>query len=269
MNEYTAANRDAWDAIADLRQEIWPSADFFARGGSLLPEHELTAAGDVRGLRLCHLQCGSGEETLSWANAGAEVTGVDISPRQIDMANRKAEAAGIAAEFLAADVSSRPEALDPESFDIVYTGGGALVWIPDLDNWAESVCQLLRPSGRLILNEEHPQLANLEVNDGSIEVSATTSTVSRNAQLAGAISPAPRTPPIPNGSSPGRSATSSPAWPAPASASRASRNSQARQSGDSATTSPPSAASSAHSSSSPASPAPNATTDAYGRPNSA
>ena len=170
MNEYTAANRDAWDAIADLRQEIWPSADFFARGGSLLPEHELTAAGDVRGLRLCHLQCGSGEETLSWANAGAEVTGVDISPRQIDMANRKAEAAGIAAEFLAADVSSRPEALDPESFDIVYTGGGALVWIPDLDNWAESVCQLLRPSGRLILNEEHPQLANLEVNDGSIEV---------------------------------------------------------------------------------------------------
>ena len=113
MNEYTAANRDAWDAIADLRQEIWPSADFFARGGSLLPEHELTAAGDVRGLRLCHLQCGSGEETLSWANAGAEVTGVDISPRQIDMANRKAEAAGIAAEFLAADVSSRPRRLTP------------------------------------------------------------------------------------------------------------------------------------------------------------
>ena len=170
MNEYTAANRDAWDAIADIRHDIWPDADFFANGGSLLRDHELTATGDVRGLRLCHLQCGSGEETLSWANAGAEVTGVDISPKQIELANRKAEAAGISAEFLAADASRRPEALDPESFDIVYTGGGALVWIPDLDIWAASVRQLLKPSGRLILNEEHPQMSNIEVRDGSIKI---------------------------------------------------------------------------------------------------
>ena len=170
MNEYTAANRDAWDAIADIRHDIWPDADFFANGGSLLRDHELTATGDVRGLRLCHLQCGSGEETLSWANAGAEVTGVDISPKQIELANRKAEAAGISAEFLAADASRRPEALTPEYFDIVYTGGGALVWIPDLDSWAASVRQLLKPSGRLILNEEHPQMSNIEVRDGSIKI---------------------------------------------------------------------------------------------------
>ena len=170
MNDYTAANRDAWDAIADLRQDIWPSAEFFAKGGSLLREHELEAAGDVRGLRLCHLQCGSGEETLSWANVGAHVTGVDISPKQIDLATRKAEAAGISAEFLAADVSSRPEQLDPESFDIVYTGGGALGWLPDLDSWAAVIHQLLKPAGRLILNEEHPQLGNLEVRDGSIAI---------------------------------------------------------------------------------------------------
>lgn len=170
MNDYTAANRDAWDAIAEKRHGIWPSADFFARGGSLLRDHELEAAGDVRGLRLCHLQCGSGEETLSWANAGAHVTGIDISPKQIDLATRKAETAGIRAEFLAADVSSRPEALGSESFDIVYTGGGALVWLPDLDSWAGSVVQLLKPAGRLILNEEHPQFGNLEVRDGSIAI---------------------------------------------------------------------------------------------------
>lgn len=170
MNDYTAANRDAWDAIAETRHDIWPSADFFAGGGSLLREHELEAAGEVRGLRLCHLQCGSGEETLSWANAGAQVTGVDISSKQIDLAIRKAEAAGIPADFLAADVSSRPETLAPQSFDIVYTGGGALVWLPDLDNWAALIHDLLKPSGRLILNEEHPQLGNLEVRDGSIAI---------------------------------------------------------------------------------------------------
>ena len=187
MNDYTAANRDAWDAIAERRHDIWPAADFFARGGSLLREHELEAAGDVRGLRLCHLQCGSGEETISWANAGATVTGVDISPKQIDLARRKAQAAGITAGFLAADVSSqepgrdsggflaadvssRPAELSPGSFDIVYTGGGALVWLPDLDTWAASIHELLKPSGRLILNEEHPQLGNLEVRDGSIAI---------------------------------------------------------------------------------------------------
>ena len=170
MNDYTAANRAAWDAIAEKRHGIWPSADFFARGGSLLREHELEAAGDVRGLHLCHLQCGSGEETLSWANAGAHVTGVDISPRQIDLATRKARDAGIPAEFLTADVSSRPDELSPGSFDIVYTGGGALGWLPDLDSWAASIHELLRPSGRLILNEEHPQLGNLEVRDGAVAI---------------------------------------------------------------------------------------------------
>ncbi len=170
MNDYTSANRDAWDAIADIRHDIWPTAGFFAGGGSLLRDHELEAAGDVRGLRLCHLQCGSGEETLSWANAGALVTGVDISPRQIELAKCKAESAGIAADFLAADVSSRPAALDPESFDIVYTGGGALGWLPDLDSWAASVHELLRPSGRLILNEEHPQMGCIQVEEGSIKI---------------------------------------------------------------------------------------------------
>ena len=70
MSDYTAANRAAWDAVADIRQKIWPPADFFAKGGSVLDERDQSAAGDVRGLRLCHLQCGSGEEALSWANAG-------------------------------------------------------------------------------------------------------------------------------------------------------------------------------------------------------
>ena len=74
------------------------------------------------------------------------------------------------AEFLAADVSSRPQELAPESFDVVYTGGGALGWLPDLDSWAASIHELLKPSGRLILNEEHPQLGNLEVRDGSIAI---------------------------------------------------------------------------------------------------
>ena len=172
MNDYTAANRDAWDAIAEKRHGIWPSADFFARGGSLLREHELEAAGDVHGLRLCHLQCGSGEETLSWANAGAhrhrrrhqpqaESTWPGARPKPPEFRPSSwppTSAAGPRSRW------------HPGSFDIVYTGGGALGWLPDLGSWAASIHELLKPSGRLILNEEHPQLGNLEVHDGSIAI---------------------------------------------------------------------------------------------------
>ena len=169
MSDYTAANRAAWDAIADLRQKIWPPADFFAKGGSVLDERDQSAAGDVRGLRLCHLQCGSGEEALSWANAGAEVTGVDISPKQIELAAAKAKAAGISAKFVVSDVDALSKApLRPESFDIVYTGGGALVWISNLDRWAAAVHKLLKPTGRLIVREEHPVIGCVEVHEGSI-----------------------------------------------------------------------------------------------------
>ena len=168
-SSYTAANRAAWNAIAEKRQKIWPPAGFFAEGGSVLDKLDREAAGDVQGLRLCHLQCGSGEEALSWANAGAAVTGVDISPKQIELATAKAEAAGISADFVVADVDALAESrLRSESFDIVYTGGGALVWIPDLDRWASSVHQLLEPGGRIICREEHPVIGCVEVRGGSI-----------------------------------------------------------------------------------------------------
>lgn len=168
-DSYTAANRVAWDAIADKRQKIWPPAEFFAEGGSVLDKRDREATGDVRGLRLCHLQCGSGEEALSCANAGAEVTGVDISPKQIELATAKAKAAGISAKFVVSDVDLLSEApLPREWFDIVYTGGGALAWIPNLDRWAASVARLLKPGGRFICREEHPVIGCVEVRDGSI-----------------------------------------------------------------------------------------------------
>src|SRR3712207_4360851 len=93
---YTEANRRAWDEIAEVRQrELWPAADFFARGGSLLDPRVSALAGDVHGARLLHLQCATGEETLSWVVAGTDATGVDISERQIALAERKAADAGL------------------------------------------------------------------------------------------------------------------------------------------------------------------------------
>ena len=168
--KYTDQNRLAWDEIAKVRHMKQQTAEFFARGGSTLSNEVLEIAGDVRGLSLCHLQCATGEDTLSWANQGATATGIDISPIQIDLATKKAEAAGLSVRFIASDIYALPNKLFEEKFDIVFTGGGALVWLPDLQEWGKIIAGLLKPSGRLIVDEEHPLAGCMEVQDGQVKI---------------------------------------------------------------------------------------------------
>ena len=167
---YTEQNRRAWNEIAEVRQARWPDAHFFAAGGSILDPVVLEATGDVAGRTLLHLQCATGEETLSWAVAGAQATGVDISDAQIALAQRTAADAGLAVGFVAADVYALPAELQGGTFDYVYTGGGALVWLPDLDRWARAVGAALRLGGRLILYEEHPLADCLWVTDDKLQL---------------------------------------------------------------------------------------------------
>ena len=168
--KYTDQNRLAWDEIADVRNSTMKPAEFFAHGGLTLSDEVLAIAGDVHGLRLCHLQCATGEDTLSWANRGAEATGVDLSSKQIELAKHKAADAGLPVRFIASDIYALPQELLAERFDILFTGGGAIVWLPDLQAWATIVAQLLKPSGRLILDEEHPIASCLEVQEGVIRI---------------------------------------------------------------------------------------------------
>ena len=167
--KYTDQNRRAWDEIAETRHRRMPSAEFFAEGGCLLDERMLEVVGDVHGFTLCHLQCATGEDTLSWANRGALATGVDISPKQIELAGQKALAARLPVRFIASDIYAiSGSALLAERFDIVFTGGGAIVWLPDLQGWAKLIVELLKPSGRLVIDEEHPVASCMEVQDGQV-----------------------------------------------------------------------------------------------------
>lgn len=155
--ERRADNRAFWDELANRHER----SDFYdlagIRAGRLaVRPHERAELGDVRGLTLCHLQCHIGTDTLAWAKEGARVVGVDLSPRSVEVARRLAKDLGLDAEFLEADVYEAPEALSGRTFDIVYTGYGALVWLPDLERWAEVVGRLLKPGGVLYLSEFHP-----------------------------------------------------------------------------------------------------------------
>ncbi|WP_207930960.1 class I SAM-dependent methyltransferase [Streptomyces sp. 8K308] len=89
--------------------------------------------GPLDGRSVLHLQCHNGVETIAFAQRGtARVTGLDFSEAGLAAARRNAEAAGVAVEFVAADVYDGVAALGGRTFDLVYTGRGSLMFLPDL-----------------------------------------------------------------------------------------------------------------------------------------
>jgi SAM-dependent methyltransferase len=152
---FTEVNRRAWDVIAVARGHGLHSGELFAQGIANLAVDELPIS-DWHGLEVLHLQCASGEDTLSLALAGATVTGVNIAPENIKHAQRKAGTAGLDATFVAADVYDLPSDLISARFDVVFVSCGALGWLPDLGRWAGIVAAALKMGGRLLVDEIHP-----------------------------------------------------------------------------------------------------------------
>lgn len=114
--------------------------------------------GDVQGAEGVHLQCHIGTDTLSLVRLGARMTGLDFSAPAIEAARRLAAATGADATFEQAEVAHAVDVLGPGRFDLVYTGIGALCWLPRIDEWAAVVAGLLAPGGRLFVRDGHPML---------------------------------------------------------------------------------------------------------------
>ncbi|WP_229702907.1 class I SAM-dependent methyltransferase [Streptomyces albiflavescens] len=114
--------------------------------------------GELKDLDVLHLQCHLGTETIAFAQRGARTVGLDISGDAIDAARDLATRAAIPVEYVHANVYDAPRALEGRQFDIIYTGKGALYYLPDLNAWAKAITQLLRPGGKLYIAEFHPLL---------------------------------------------------------------------------------------------------------------
>ena len=118
--------------------------------------------GSGAGHDVVHLQCHLGTDTLSLSRLGARrVTGLDFSAPALEVAARLAHDCDANIEYVLSELYGAVDALGPERFDLVYTGLGALCWLPDIRQWAQVVAQLLRPGGRLFLREGHPVLWSL------------------------------------------------------------------------------------------------------------
>ncbi len=118
---------------------------------------DLPRLGRLDGLDVVHRQCHIGPDPVSLAPLGARsVTGVDFSPAALDAARDLANRAGAAVTFIESDVYDAAG-----DFDLVYTGIGAICWLPDIGRWADTVARILRPGGRLFMRDGHPTLATL------------------------------------------------------------------------------------------------------------
>ena len=156
-DQWRETNRENWDERVPIHVsgEFYDVAGFKA-GAERLRPFELEEVGGVSGKDLVHLQCHFGIDTLSWARHGARVTGLDFSGPAVEAAAKLAGEMGIEADFVESDVYDAVNALGGRDFDIVYTGLGALIWLPDIRHWAGIVSELPRPGGFLYVAEFHP-----------------------------------------------------------------------------------------------------------------
>jgi SAM-dependent methyltransferase len=152
-------NRAHWDERVGLHlgTQAYDLAPLRASRGVLSPIEE-AELGPVDGLRVLHLQCHFGRDTLTLAQRGADATGVDFSPPAIETARSLAAELGLTghARFVLSDLYDAPRATpQPHGFDLVYVTWGALVWLHDIEGWARIVAGFLRPGGTLYLAEGH------------------------------------------------------------------------------------------------------------------
>ena len=101
-------------------------------------------AAPAPGVRALDLATGTGDIALSCAERGAQVVGLDITPRMIELAREKA--AGTV-RFTVGDMMALP--FPGASFDLVTTGYG-LRNVPNLTLAIDEICRVLRPGGRLL-----------------------------------------------------------------------------------------------------------------------
>src|SRR5580704_8166882 len=160
VSDYVAVNLANWNSRVAHHEKGYRLDQYRSDPAHLsnAVRFDLPRLGYIRGLDVVHLQCHIGTDTLSLARLGArQVTGVDFSRPALDLAAD----CSIEIDFVESELYKAVEVLGPEQFDLVFTGIGALCWLPDIRRWAEVVAALLRPGGRLFIRDGHPMLGTL------------------------------------------------------------------------------------------------------------
>jgi SAM-dependent methyltransferase len=140
---WTKANADHTDASAAA---AW-ARDDISWGVFGVPDSSVGCIGDVSGLDVVELGCGTAYVSAWLAKRGARPVGVDPTPAQLETARRMMRETGIEFPLVQAPGESVP--LPDASFDLAISEYGACLWA-DPYLWVPEAARLLRPGGRLI-----------------------------------------------------------------------------------------------------------------------
>lgn len=146
---WTQTNTEYTDGAA---ADAW-AKDEITWGMLGVPEREVGALGDIAGLDVVELGCGTAYFSAWLAKAGARPVGVDPTPAQLATARRMQEQTGI--EFPLVEAPGERVPLPDASFDVALSEYGASLWA-DPGRWVPEAARLLRPGGRLVFLTNSP-----------------------------------------------------------------------------------------------------------------
>jgi len=147
--EHTRRTREAYDRLAAVWSETTDEGPF--NGFLERPALRSLVPADLAGQVVLDAGCGSGAQAQWLLGLGADVVGVDLSPRMVEEAERRCGGRG---RFLVADLAE-PLPLAPASLDGV-TCSLALHYLADWSVPLRSFAAALRPGGWAVISLDHP-----------------------------------------------------------------------------------------------------------------
>ena len=134
--EYTDASAERSWAKEEVSWGIWG-----------IPEAEVRVLGDVSGLDVVELGCGTAYLSAQLVKQGARPVGVDPTPAQLETARRLQAETGL--EFPLVEAAGEDVPLPDGAFDLAVSEYGASIWA-DPFRWIPEAARLLRPQGGLV-----------------------------------------------------------------------------------------------------------------------
>lgn len=171
QEEHSKQNEAAWNQFAydawcyrfgyprEAAEKI--KDDPALRVNSLMPYF-----GELKGKKVINLLGSNGNKAVAMALLGAEVTVVDIASENERYAKDLAREANVKINYIVSDVLKMPEEYLNGEYDIVLMELGILHYFLDLKPLMKIVSRLLKPGGRLILQDFHPISTKLITSKG-------------------------------------------------------------------------------------------------------
>jgi len=141
---FKAVQREAWGLFAPTELITTPTA-------AHLIKHAKIKAGD----NVLDIACGTGVTTITAARLGANIKGLDLSPKLLEKANWNAQLAGVQIEFTEGDAESLP--YKDAEFDVVISQFGHM-FAPRPDVTVAEMLRVLKPGGTIAFSTWPPEL---------------------------------------------------------------------------------------------------------------